>query len=1482
MFAFTWMAGKQDTTVNSGCGPFCFRIQGENNHVIGDLIPKPGETPKFEQLYIYDPPNEIQNRINVVSTSTGNASSSSTKQIDRQLTTDLKNMLDIDNPLVKQYRLAGHRLSSGESNVKLRLIGRRHHDGRQHNLPTANEVAALIIGDFDYMPNERDIIVHKKNGKMKQISELHVSYLPLQYPLLFPYAEDSYRTDIYHQGITDQTPDDKKKYVTMRECYLDAMAICKWYGYPDLFITFRCNPKWPEITRYLKRKGLKSEDRSDVTSHVFKMKLDQLINDIKEMCIFGRVKAEDKLRLPADIDRCIFAEIPDKELDPKLYQMVKEFMMHGPCGPEHRSFPCMVENKCSKNFLKKFNENTFIDESGYPIYKKTDNGRTVRKQGADLNAGFVVPYNPTLLKTYQAHINVEWCNQFGSIKYLFKYITKCPDRVTAAVEDEETDKIKDYYDCRYLSSCEAAWRIFKFDIHHRSPAVERLPFHLPNQQSVVFDPTKSIDFQLEKVSANTSKFLAWMECNQTNKEARKLYAEFPKYYVWNKTDNIWTKRKKGKSIGRIHHVPPSWDELWYLQDDKEYIDGIIEASDWGMRDYLRNYFVMLIISGSMSRPEIVWKKTWHLLAQDVLHLERIKHNHPDLQLTDTQRYNICLTYIKNKLLSCSKRIRNIVNMSYPDSEFTMKGYNCLIYDELDYKISDLILQHRALYASLTNEKKVIYETIVDDDENNKGGMFFIYGYGGTGKTFLYKTLTAALRSKRQIVLNIASSGIASLLLDGRRTPHSRFVIPINVVEDSMCTITADSDLADLIRETKLIIWDEAPMINRLAFEAFDRTLRDIATGKIGGKNDGHAEVEFPKEILIPDSDDHVGSVIKEVYDDWEKNMFDPTYFQDRAILAPTHEQVNKANNRMMVMIPGRENVHYSSDTVTDVDINFNYRLKNDEATYQRLVDKAFQKQIGRNLKVYVDDLVIKSFTEQEVIRDIEETFRTLRKINMKLNPKKCTFGMREGTFLGYKMNAGGLKVCSDKVEAVLGLPSLKYLKDVQKLNGKLASLNRFLYKSAKKSLPFFKTLKKCINKSDFQWTAKAETTVKQMKKSIVELPMLTTPKEKEELIIYLAVAKEAIGAVLMTERDGKQMPIYFVSRALQGPKTNYTPMEKLILALDTPMEDKEAFLNPWILFTDGSSCIDGSGAGRIITNLEGREFTYALRFREENKKAYALSKIASTSFAHLSKHVLIEELKEKSIDEKEVLMVVKEEGRTWMTLIHEYLKKEILPDENRKARVIRRMARRYAITNGVMYKSSFLGPWLRYVGPLQANYILREIHEGSCSMHTGPRSVVAKSMRLRFGLPVEIISDNEKRFRDNPFKDWCEKLCIRQCFASVKRPQANGLMERANRSLCEGIKVRLDERSKICIEEISHVLWAHRTMIKSSNGETPFSLTYGTEAVIPIEIGMLTLRIAEVDMIKSYEDLEIDLDLLEEKREQAAIQEAKSYDGKIL
>nr|GEX12821.1 reverse transcriptase domain-containing protein [Tanacetum cinerariifolium] len=457
-------------------------------------------------------------------------------------------------------------------------------------------------------------------------------------------------------------------------------------------------------------------------------------------------------------------------------------------------------------------------------------------------------------------------------------------------------------------------------------------------------------------------------------------------------------------------------------------------------------------------------------------------------------------------------------------------------------------------------------------------------------------------------------------------------------------------------------------------------------------------------------------------------------------------------------------------------------------TYQ--VDKAFYKQIRRNLEVYVDDLVIKSRSEDEVVRDIEKTFKTLRPIE-------------------------------------------------------------------------------------------AEEAFKQMKQLIAELPVLTAPMEKEELIVYLAAAKETVSAVLMTKREAKQMPIYFVSRALREYAIHYRPRVSVkgqIVAdfiVERPEEDslhtligvEEELLEPWILFTDGSSCTDGFGAGLILTNPERVEFTYAIRFRfdatnneaeyealiarlriaeqigvknlqanvdsrlvanqvnetyvakevdmirylekvrtltssfkafsirqvprSENKKADALSKITSTSFAHLSKQLLVEELKDKSISKVEILAIVEEKEDTLMTPIFEYLTKEILPTNVKKARAVRGKSQQFVVINRTLYKKSFLGPWLRCVGPLQVNYVLRDIHEGSCSIHAGTRSVIAKALRIGHYWPI----------------------------------------------------MHKDAR---------------------------------TEAVIQAEIGMPTLRTAEIDQVQNNEALGINLDLLEEKRVQAEIREANS------
>lgn len=169
----------------------------------------------------------------------------------------------------------------------------------------------------------------------------------------------------------------------------------------------------------------------------------------------------NKYPTPSDIDRIISAEIPDQDTNEELYNLVKTHMIHGPCGFANRSSPCMKDGKYSKYFPKQFQPETIVDQDGFPIYRRRDNGHTVLKNGIQVDNRNVVPYNAKLLTKYQAHINMEWCNQSTLIKYLFKYINKGYDRITVAIvpnddgtsnQSQNIDEIKQYIDCRYVSN----------------------------------------------------------------------------------------------------------------------------------------------------------------------------------------------------------------------------------------------------------------------------------------------------------------------------------------------------------------------------------------------------------------------------------------------------------------------------------------------------------------------------------------------------------------------------------------------------------------------------------------------------------------------------------------------------------------------------------------------------------------------------------------------------------------------------------------------------------------------------------------------------------------------------------------------------------------------------------------------------------------------------------------------------------------------
>ncbi|XP_028786467.1 uncharacterized protein LOC114742362 [Neltuma alba] len=440
------------------------------------------------------------------------------------------------------------------------------------------------------------------------------------------------------------------------------------------------------------------------------------------------------------MDNIISAAIPDRHSSPKLYELVKRYMVHGPCGRMNPKSPCMKDNKCRKYFSKKFVNETIIDEDGYPTYIRRYDGRTIEVRGHHLDNRFVVPYNLALLLNIEAHINIEKCNQSTAIK---------------------------------------------------------LSFHLSNQQNVIYSNTDDVAELLDKPKVCESMFLAWMKKNEEDDFA-KTRSEFPLHYVYQRSKRLWKHRKKRFAVGRIIHAPSSSGELYYLpilltkvkgpssfedigtvdgiiyptfryacfalgllDNDNEYISAIKEASNWTLGRLLRKMFVSMLLCSYLSRLDFVWKEISGILLEDLLYTSQIDHLSSSVETLDFKRKQDALKEIELSLQENGKSFQDFPSLPTPLS--------CPIIDVSNY----LILQ------------ELSYETVLPSLTSSTGAFFFVNGYGGTGETFLWNGLTSTLHAKGNSVLTVASSGIAATLLPSGSTSHSKFAIPIYVNEESV-------------------------------------------------------------------------------------------------------------------------------------------------------------------------------------------------------------------------------------------------------------------------------------------------------------------------------------------------------------------------------------------------------------------------------------------------------------------------------------------------------------------------------------------------------------------------------------------------------------------------------------------------------------------------------------------------------------------------
>ncbi|KAJ7559304.1 hypothetical protein O6H91_04G078700 [Diphasiastrum complanatum] len=803
---------------------------------------------------------------------------------------------------------------------------------KQFNAPTSNEIAVLMPLDETPSDGMRDIILHSIQDGLQFITQHHSSYDALHFVLLFPFGTDGWYPRIPHDL------EGSHRAITIRKFYCHHLQVCAEHVSPihlggRLLQEYACDMMAKMVQNnmnyyYSNQHSFRREIRSGIVDavgahsssnigtqvvlpssyigssrHMHQQYQDAkaVVRELDSLDLLHVVEFQ-KRGLPhahlliiledrskpitvGDYDRIVCAEVPMKEEDPELYEIVRTCMMHGPCGTAFPNAP-------------------FIKDG-----KRRENGVTVRSHGVELDNRWVVPYN-------------RWLTLHFYLKYLYKYVYKGPDMITAGPAEGRAN--------------ESCWRLLGLSMGAHKPVVTRLAVHLPGQELVYF--SEGVD--LEEVVDGRSE------------------VDLPRQYWYNKRTCKWTHRinmQTTPTIGRMYFVHPSKGERFYMQvllahvkgatsfedlrtaddelfqsfrdacrhrllinDTNEWSCCLREAVSWGTPSQLRLMFVVLLLTCVPSDPLELWRSIEPHLVEDYAH--------------ELGQPITCETIFAAE--------KSLVNFKFrvPDVDF---GSSPLFREEMfvDENPSEIF-------------DCVVHEHVV----RRVGGVFFVDGPGGTDKTHLYSVMLSYVHAQGWIALALASCGIAALLMKGGRTAHSRFKIPpTELNESSTCNISKQSALGALLMACRLIIWDEAPMAPKYAIECVDRSLRDILSieapfrrvpvvfgvgrrlkcsrlwkhmevhkltknmrvmGVEGGDKD--EQLRFAK-FLPSVGDGHEPTFVHRDLDliSLPEGMCNVEFLRSRAILAPLNKDVDEINARVVEQLPGDVFTFYSADSVVE-------------------------------------------------------------------------------------------------------------------------------------------------------------------------------------------------------------------------------------------------------------------------------------------------------------------------------------------------------------------------------------------------------------------------------------------------------------------------------------------------------------------------------------------------------------------------------------
>lgn len=394
----------------------------------------------------------------------------------------------------------------------------------------------------------------------------------------------------------------------MRELFHDFMAIVRVKGNPDFFITITCNSRWQEILDEL-LPGQEPWMRPGLINRVFQQKLKILMADLFETGVLGMAVAkiyviefqkrglphahiliflhpDDKARSGEQVDTFISAEVPDPDLNKELHELVKKHMIHTPCDQQDPAYDSSKHHSCvnSRGECKKRFPFRFQEESNIPPNTFAQVKRTPKEKGGhvfiwkksdgeevEIDARWVVKYNPKLLLKYDCHLNVEYSGCQKTVKYICGYIGKGHDMSCFKLSDFDDNEIEYFKNARFIGPLEAHWNISGFTKYHNKPSVARLALHLEDKQSIMFEDTSEIEPERLQFLKRTT-LTAYFEINGSDQQRTKdppvqdvLYGNFPTHFTWDTTKRCWKRRSQREQVGRIRPANFRDTERWCLR-----------------------------------------------------------------------------------------------------------------------------------------------------------------------------------------------------------------------------------------------------------------------------------------------------------------------------------------------------------------------------------------------------------------------------------------------------------------------------------------------------------------------------------------------------------------------------------------------------------------------------------------------------------------------------------------------------------------------------------------------------------------------------------------------------------------------------------------------------------------------------------------------------------------------------------------------------